>query len=111
MTVRTWPPAVDSHVDLCVGNQAVVHAFRRGASRRDEVITRAFVDIGELLALAGAMWSTTWIPTAANALCDLGSRMADPRVLDLHLAQCFPGTVLQRVALAESPVALFARSR
>jgi hypothetical protein len=100
---------VDSHVDLCVDNQAVVHAFRRGASRRDEVITRAFVDIGELLTSAGATWSTTWIPTAAIALCDLGSRVADPRVLDSHLAQCFPGTVLRRVTLAESPVALFAR--
>jgi hypothetical protein len=48
LTVRAWPPGVDSHVDLCVDNQAVVHAFRRGAARRDEVITRAFVDIGEL---------------------------------------------------------------
>jgi hypothetical protein len=111
VTVRTWPPDADSHVDLCVDNLAVVHAFRRGASRRDEVITRAFVDIGELLTSAEATWSTTWIPTAANALFDLGSRVADHRVLGLHLAQCFPGVVRQRVALAESPVALFARPR
>jgi hypothetical protein len=111
VTVRAWPPDADSHVDLCVDNQAVAHAFRRGASRRDEVVTRAFVDIGELLTSAGATWSTTWIPTAANALCDLGSRVADPRVLDSHLAQCFPRTELRRVTLAESPVALFARLR
>ena len=66
--------------------------------------TRAFAAVGELLTGANATWSTTWIPSAANALCDLASRVADPRVLDLHLAQCFPGVTLRRLTFAESPV-------
>jgi hypothetical protein len=111
VTVSTWPPGEDTHVDLCVDNQAVEHSFRRGASRRDAVTTRAFSAVGELLTNAKATWSTTWIPSAANALCDLGSRVADPRVLDTHLAQCFPGVRLQRVAIAESPVARYAEPR
>jgi hypothetical protein len=85
-TVATWPPGEDTHADMCVDNQAVEHSFRRGASRRDAVMTRAFAVVGELLTSAGATWSTTWIPSAANALCDLGSRVADP----CYLAQCFP---------------------
>jgi hypothetical protein len=107
--VTLWPPADDSHVDLCVDNQAVVHSFRRGASRRDEVATRAFSAVGELLTQARATWSTTWIPSAANALCDLGSRVADPLVLDRHLSQSFPGVTLQRVELDRSPVARYGR--
>jgi hypothetical protein len=111
VTVSTWQPGEDTHVDLCVDNQAVEHSFRRGASRRDAVMTRAFSAVGELLTSARATWSTTWIPSAANALCDHRSRVADPRVLDTHLAQCFPGVRLQRVAIAESPVARYAEPR
>jgi hypothetical protein len=110
-TVATWPPGEDAHVDLCVDNQAVQHSSRRGASRRDAVMTRAFTAVGELLTNAKSTWSTTWIPSAANALCDLGSRVADPCVLDRYLAQCFPSVKLQRVTLAESPVARFAGPR
>ncbi len=109
VTVTLWPPADDTHVDLCVDNQAVVNSFRRGASRRDEVATRAFSAVGELLTQARATWSTTWIPSAANALCDLGSRVADPLVLDRHLSQSFPGVTLRRVELDRSPVARYGR--
>jgi hypothetical protein len=28
VTVTLWPPAEDTHVDLCVDNQAVVYSFR-----------------------------------------------------------------------------------
>jgi hypothetical protein len=109
VTVTLWPPAEDTHVDLCVDNQAVVYSFRRGASKRDEVATRAFSAVGELLTQARATWSTTWIPSAANALCDLGSRVADPLVLDRHLSQSLPGVTLRRVELDRSPVVHFGR--
>jgi hypothetical protein len=36
VTVTLWPPADDTHVDLCVDNQVVAHSFRRGASKRDD---------------------------------------------------------------------------
>ena len=113
MTVSTWPHGEDTHVDCVCGQpkQAMERSFRRGASRRDALMTRAFAAVGELLTSVKATWSTTWIPSAANALCDLGSLVADPRVLDLHLAQCFPRVTLRRVTLAESPVARFAGPR
>ncbi len=52
VTVSTWPPGEDTLVDLCVDDQAVEHSFRRGASRRDAVMTRAFGAVGELLTSA-----------------------------------------------------------
>ena len=52
MTVSTWQPGEDTQVDLCVDDQAVEHSFRRGASRRDAIMTRAFAAVGELLTSA-----------------------------------------------------------